>query len=650
MQLELLAPAGNRDIGIAAIDCGADAVYIAGPRFGARQAAGNPVAEIGELARYAHRYNARIYAVVNTILFDDELEAARRQMAELAEAGVDAFIIQDLGLLKLELPALPLFASTQTVIRTPEEARRLEALGFQRLILERQISLDQIRAIRSAVQCELEFFVHGALCVSYSGQCYLSQALTGRSANRGACIQACRSLYDLVDADGHVLLHDRSLLSLKDFRLDDRLGDLIEAGISSFKIEGRLKNASYVKNVVRHYRARIDEWLEKAGVPAAGAAAGYTRASAGHIVGGFTPDIDATFNRGYTTAFLDGRNGAWNSVDAAKSLGAYLGTITAIAGDTITIDTDRVLAAGDGLAFVPRGGAGGIRGGELTGMRIESVLGRGRIRLKTTAGLYRGQKVYRNLDSALERELERNMPRRLIDATIDYRSFGGMTTFTATAENGRTAEVSFAETADVARNAETALESLRSQISKSSEPYRFTLGTVKSDAVYFYPAAFLNGIRRDLAERLAGRDAGVETPEKGLAANSVTHSEIRKALPLPEGGSTFSNSLNLNELSAKAKLDYRANCANHLAREVLTEMGAETVAPAYELEAPRGAEVMRSRYCIKYELGLCPKHQSGYRLGTTAAETPREPLYLENNGRRLQLKFDCKNCEMVVLL
>ena len=664
MQLELLAPAGTKDIGIAAIDCGADAVYIAGPRFGARQAAGNPVAEVGELAAYAHRFGAKIYAVVNTILFDDELEDARAQMFALAEAGVDAFIIQDLGLLKLKLPDLPLFASTQTVIRTPEEAQRMEALGFKRLILERQLSLDQIRAIRAATTCDLEFFVHGALCVSYSGQCYLSQALTGRSANRGACIQACRSLYDLVDADGHVLLHDRSLLSLKDFRLDDRLGDLIAAGISSFKIEGRLKNASYVKNVVRHYRARIDAWLEKAAKGSAtadGSAASYTRASAGRIVGGFTPDIDATFNRGYTTAFLDGRRGAWNSVDAAKSLGAYLGTITAIDGNTITIDTERVLVAGDGLAFVPRGGASGIRGSELTGMRIESVLGRGRIRLKSTAGLYRGQKVYRNLDSALERELERNMPRRLIDAVIDYRSFGGTTTFTATAEDGRRAEVSFAETADVARNAETALESLRSQLSKTSEPYRFTLGTVESDAVYFYPAAFLNGIRRDLAERLAARNAGVEISEKGLAANSVTHSEIREVPPLSEGGSIFSNSLNINELSAKAKLDYRANCANHLAREVLTEMGAEEIQPAYELEAPRGAEVMRTRYCIKYEMGLCPKwrqdnpderqscgHRSGN--GPLAGSHPAEPLYLENNGTRLKLEFDCKNCEMVVIL
>ena len=772
MQLELLALAGNKEIGIAAIDCGADSVYIAGPRFGARQAAGNPVAEVGELARYAHRYDARVYAVVNTILFDDELEAARQQMWELAEAGVDAFIIQDLGLLKMELPALPLFASTQTVIRTPEAARRMESLGFRRLILERQLSLEEIRAIRSAVRCDLEFFVHGALCMSYSGQCYLSQALTGRSANRGACVQACRSLYNLVDADGRVLLHDRSLLSLKDFRLDDRLGDLIGAGVSSFKIEGRLKNASYVKNVVRHYRARLDEWLEHHPED--------SRASAGRPVGGFSPELDATFNRGYTTAFLDGRGGRrhsgldpespddrWNSVDAAKSMGAYLGTIRAVEGDWIVIDTDRTLAAGDGLAFVSRGG-------ELSGMRVESVAGAAsesrsgataesrsgataesrpgaaaesrsgaaagqRVRLKNTAGRYRGEKVYRNLDVAFERELERNMPRRLIDAVIDYRTAGGQTTFTARIvdtsfadrgekalqrnslddskitkvlpplERGRTllnsldyndihCKVSFRETADVARNPETALESLRSQLSKTTEPYRFTLGTVEADAVYFYPAAFLNGIRRDLAAALADK--------------SLSHSEIRKVLPLPEGGSSLSNSQNFSELSAKAKtpgvaeagaeaeaeaaetgtgagagaeagaeagvaeaveagtgagagaaeaaesagaaLDYRANCANRLAREVLTELGAESVAPAYELEAPRGAEVMRSRYCLKYELGLCPRRRPKSAAGESpkaiAARDLREPLYLENNGRRLQLKFDCKNCEMVVLL
>lgn len=685
MQLELLAPAGTKDIGIAAIDCGADAVYIAGPHFGARQAAGNPVAEVGLLARYAHRFGAKVYAVVNTILFDDELEAASAQMVALVEAGVDAFIIQDQGILKMDLPPVPLFASTQTAIRTPEDAMRLEALGFKRLILERQLSLDQIRAIRAAVQCDLEFFVHGALCVSYSGHCYLSQALAGRSANRGACIQACRSRYDLLDAEGRVLLRDQSLLSLKDFRLDDRLEELIGAGISSFKIEGRLKNASYVKNVVRHYRAQIDAYLA--------AHPEHAKASAGTPVGGFTPDIEATFNRGYTQAFLDGRDGGghgepdtkWNSIDAAKSLGAYLGTIRAIEGNTIVIDTARTLAAGDGLAFIPREG-------ELTGMRIEAVLGPAaggqatgrpagvRVRLKSTAGLYRGQKVYRNLDSALERELERNMPHRLIDAVIDYRTAGGRTTFTARVAEpgGQTAEVSFAETADVARNPETALETLRSQLSKTTEPYRFTLGKVEGDAVYFYPAAFLNGIRRQMSA--------------ALADNQLNDRELHNSAPLENGGATSNNQLATSGIAAKGDagdstnestrgetrsgvggplgaLDYRANCANHLAKEVLAELGAESVAPAYELEAPRGAEVMRTRYCIKHELGLCPKQRPGStplgaRPGSSSQELLlgkpsqelrtggplREPLWLENNGTRLKLEFDCKNCEMVVIL
>ena len=600
MQIELLAPAGNRDIGIAAIDCGADAVYIAGPRFGARQAAGNPVPEIGLLARYAHRFGARVYAVVNTILFEDELDEARQQMGALADAGVDAFIIQDWGILKMDLPPVPLFASTQNAIRTPEDAVRLEALGFKRLILERQLSLDQIRAIRSATNCDLEFFVHGALCVSYSGHCYLSQALAGRSANRGACIQACRSRYDLLDANGKVLVHDRSLLSLKDLRLDGRIGDLIDAGISSFKIEGRLKNASYVKNVVRHYRTEIDRWIESH--------SGYEKASAGTPVGGFTPDVEATFNRGYTECWLDGSRGAWNSVDAAKSLGAYLGTITAIEGNTVTIDTGRKLAAGDGLAFIPRGG-------ELTGMRVEAAEGN-RVRLKTAAGLYKGQKVYRNLDSALERALEHNMPRRLMQATVDYHTLDRTTTFTATAEDGRTARVSFAESADLARNEETAREALRSQIEKTTEPYRFTMGRVEGDAVYFYPAAFLNGIRRQLAADLAGQGGKVSADRSDTSG--------RKKRP----GLTAA--------------DYRVNCANPLAESVYRELGATQVSPAYELQAPREAEVMRTRYCIKYELGLCPKQKPEH--------TPAEPLQLENNGTRLKLAFDCKNCEMVVIL
>ncbi|MBQ2599753.1 MAG: U32 family peptidase, partial [Bacteroidales bacterium] len=299
--LELLAPARNAQIGIAAIDCGADAVYIAGPAFGARAAAGNEVTDIARLCRYAHLYGVKIHATVNTLLQGDELADAHRLMWDLYEAGVDVFIIQDLGLLSLDLPPVELHASTQTAIRTPERARELAALGFSRLVLERQLTLEQIRAIRAAVpeSCGLEFFIHGALCVGYSGQCYLSQYLTGRSANRGACAQACRSRYDLTDAEGHVLVRDQTLLSPKDIRFDGRVADLVAAGITSFKIEGRLKNASYVKNVVRHYRKVLDAFISAGPL--------YGRASAGRLEGGFTPDPDKTFGRGWTEALLDGR-------------------------------------------------------------------------------------------------------------------------------------------------------------------------------------------------------------------------------------------------------------------------------------------------------------------------------------------------------
>jgi len=605
MQLELLAPARNKDIGIAAIDCGADAVYIAGPSFGARQAAGNSVEDIAELVQYAHLYSARIYAVVNTILFDEEVPQAQSLMRQLADAGVDAFIVQDLGILKMELPNVPLFASTQAVIRTPEEARRLESLGFKRLILERQLSLDTIKAIRAAVSCDLEFFVHGALCVSYSGLCYLSQKLAGRSANRGACIQACRSKYDLVDGDGKVLLKQRSILSLKDYRLDGRIGDLIEAGISSFKIEGRLKNASYVKNVVRHYSNILDKYIESHPE--------HSRQAAGTPCGGFTPDVEATFSRGYTEAFIDGKRGQWNSADAAKSVGEYIGTISAIEGKYIVIESAKRLSAGDGLAF--------IAGGEnAEGMRVESVEGR-RVRLKSTASLHKGQKVYRNLNAALEHDLEKQMPQRLIEARIDYAIEGDKALFTATTAKGLKAQAQ-CEAGDEARNAATALASLQNQLSKISGRYRFSLGGMDADRVCFYTAAQLNAIRRELAEK--------------LDKEALADAEACRARIAGDGNNTVAAGL------LSGNLDYRANCANALCREVYAGMGAGSVEPAYELDAPDGVEVMRTKYCIRHELGFCPKQRP--------ENAPKEPLWLVNNGYKLKLEFDCKNCEMIVIL
>ena len=581
-KLELLAPARNADIGITAIDCGADAVYIAGPAFGARVAAGNPVEDIARLCRYAHRYGAKIHATVNTLVRDEELPEAERLMWALYEAGVDVFIVQDLRLLELELPPVELHASTQTAIRTPERARELEALGFSRLVLERQLTLEQIRAIREATSCELEFFIHGALCVGYSGQCYLSQQLTGRSANRGACAQACRSRYDLVDADGKVLVRDRTLLSPKDLRFDARLADLVAAGITSFKIEGRLKNASYVKNVVRHYRKVIDDFIA-ASCPAPTGHL-YGRASAGRLEGGFTPDPEKSFHRGFTEAFLNGRTGRLSSEDAAKSLGEYVGEIVEVRGREIIVRGNRPLANGDGLSFV-------LPGGEVTGGRAEVVRG-DRVTLRDAAGLTPGIRVYRSLNVAFERELEKNMPRRVMDVSVTWRSVGedaeGMTVVTATTEDGLKAEIRFRDDAPLADKPEAALEMLRRQLGKHTGPYAFTVTSVEADPVRFYSAAFLNGLRRKLAERLLEqaenrpRREVPHTPHPGAAAHNVS------TLDIPD-------------------------------------------------------ELLRSRYCIKWELGLCPKTAS------PTGKAPKEPLYLVNQKNRLRLHFDCARCEMVVL-
>ena len=572
-KLELLAPARNADIGIAAIDCGADAVYIAGPAFGARAAAGNPVDEIARLCRHAHLYGAKVHATVNTLLEGPELAQARQLMQDLYAAGVDVFIVQDLRLLEGPLPPVELHASTQTAIRTPERARELEALGFSRLVLERQLTLDQIRSIRAAVSCELESFIHGAICVGYSGECYLSQQLTGRSANRGVCAQACRSRYDLVDADGRILVRDQPLLSPRDLRLDGLLPELVAAGVTSFKIEGRLKNASYVKNVVRHYRGVIDEFL--ASHP------DYAPVSAGRLEGGFTPDPDRTFTRGWTTAFVDAGpdrrpRAKMRSEDAAKALGEPLGEIVSVRGRVVEISAGKPLANGDGLSFVGKGDA-------VTGARVELAEGR-RVTLRDAAGLTPGMRVYRNLDIRFERELEKNMPSRVLDVALDWCSRDGQTVVTASSQ-GLSVERRFADAAPLADKPDVALENLRRQLGKHTGPFAFAVRALEADPVRFYPAAFLNGIRRELAEELQEsletrpRPVLPYTPQPGAASHN------RSILGIP-------------------------------------------------------AELLRSRYCIRWELGLCPKQHPAHQA--------KEPLYLVNQKNRLRLHFDCAACEMAI--
>ena len=685
--LELLAPARNMDIGIAAIDCGADAVYIAGPAFGARQAAGNSMEDIRKLTEYAHRFGARIFLTLNTILFDNELAEAERLLAEAKDAGVDAIIAQDLAV--WELTDLPVHASTQCAIRTPEKARLYEGIGASRLVLEREMSLDQIRAIRSSVDCELEFFVHGALCVCYSGQCYMSERIAGRSANRGECIQACRSLYDLVDEDGNVLVRNKALLSLKDYNLKDRLQDLADAGICSFKIEGRLKNISYVRNVVRAYSLALDELV-------AANPEKLRRVSFGRSEGGFTPDLAKTFNRGYTQLFLDGkRSGNWSSMDAPKSIGEEIGTVVSIAPmrqnfsngkrpseENITITLrmknpgDR-LQNGDGFSFLSKGR------GEIVGFRGDVCQGN-RITCRNVTGLYPGAKLYRNLSNAFEKELESNLPVRTIPVSVDISVIVVPVTSTssgteedwspslpkrlseptyslkinAVSQDGRSVKLEREAGHNAAENPERMRGMFATQISKATGIYSFTLRSLEVEtpdgSLPFLPTSALNAIRRDLAAALE------EMPCRAipLPVNQASSRTGNAEYPVLEPD-VLSQVQDIQETTSNGPhLSYKANIANHIARKIYMSLGASRTDDAFEISHRPDAELMRTKYCIRYELGLCPVHQAGRQHGranhTSGMVNPPIPssrktnLYLTNNGKRYHLAFDCANCEMVV--
>ena len=587
--LELLAPARNKDIGIAAIDCGADAVYIAGPAFGARKAAGNSFEDIAELCSYAHRFGVRIFVTYNTLWQEGEEEEAHAQMLRAQEAGADAFIIREPRIAAWDDITVPLHASTQCAIRDVERARYFASLGCERIILERELSLEQIRGICAAVPCEVEFFVHGALCVCYSGDCRLSEYIDGRSADRGECIQACRSLYDLVDGDGRVLLRNKAVLSLKDFKLKARLEELADAGVCSFKIEGRLKNASYVKNVVRDYSLALDALVAK--YPER-----YRRASFGVVTGGFAPDTAKTFNRGYTELFLDGRRGRWSSMDAPKSMGEAIGTVQAVRRDAgrgmqfgvKPLQRGLELHNGDGFAIATADGVTGFRGDVCEGLQV---------RCKDVPDLREGMTLYRNINTAFEKELETRACRREVLVSLSVRVHGDyVLEVSARSQDGREVLSPFHTDVETAENRERAEAMLREQLSKRAGVYHFSLDELQIDTpggrLPLLSAATINGIRRLVAEDLDGvsiemlPEAGSRLPRSGISAAE------RGRLSLPERGKP-------------ADAD----------------------------------ELMRSKYCVRYELGLCPKYQG--------AKPPQE-LFLLNNGRRLALHFDCSACEMTL--
>ncbi len=668
--LELLAPAKNIEIGIAAIDCGADAVYIAGPAFGARQAAGNSIDDIARLCEYAHKFGVRIFLTVNTILYDNELEEAYRTMCRAEDAGVDAFIVQDLAVLKMadggpdgngRRIRLPLHASTQCAIREPHKALFYKDLGFSRLVLERELPLSEVEAISKATGCEIEFFVHGALCVCYSGQCYMSEHIAGRSANRGECIQACRSRYDLLDKSGHILVKNKSLLSLKDYNLIGRLEDLAEAGVTSFKIEGRLKNISYVKNTVRAYSEAIDKLI-------ASHPDKYSRASFGRVSNGFTPELEKTFNRGYTELFLDGKRGMWSSMDSAKGMGESIGTIRAIrpcGHNEMTIQVDfgkvrngatPVLHNGDGFASINSHG-------EVVGFRGDICSGN-IIQCKSVQGLKAGSPLFRNISAEFEKKLDANSCRRLINIDTDVAISGSsetgfLITAKATAEDGR--QISHSENAGntVAENRDRMCALIESQFSKANNSCQFSLhkldvSTDKGD-MPFVSTAFLNSIRRTLAEKLEVVPISARPMlnlREGLCSLDVSIDKARyshaEATYTTDSASADKKTGSPAEIQygdikenqfLPEHLDYSYNIANRLSREVYMAHGAKSADPAYELSHTVSAELMRTKYCVRHELGLCPKQGKVQKS---------EPLFLRNNGQVFVLKFDCGRCEMTV--
>jgi putative protease len=601
--LELLAPAKNLDFGREALDHGADAVYIGGPAFGARAAAGNAVADIEALAAHAHRYRARVLVALNTILRDDELETARRIAWQVYEAGADALIVQDMGLLELDLPPIQLHASTQTDNRTVEKVHFLEQVGFSQIVLARELSLDEIRAIAGQTRATLEFFVHGALCVSFSGQCTISHAYTGRSANRGECAQMCRLPYTLADAGGEIVAHDRHLLSLKDNDQSANLRALIDAGIRSFKIEGRLKDLSYVKNVTAYYRKLLDGIM--AGSP------GLRPASSGRCSFGFEPQPEKTFNRGATDYFLNGRQTDISAFDTPKFAGEPVGTVTALGPNWLGVSGNAEFHNGDGLSYLDDHQ-------DLAGLRVNRADGRRLFVAAMPAGLAVGTALYRNRDQAFERLLERKSAERRIGVRLRLTESGDGFALQATDEDGIAVTVALPLAKEAAQNPERALATLRENLGKLGNTiYEAQAIELELAQPWFIQASAVNALRRDAIAQLdAARAAAYRRPPRSVA--------VEPPVPYPD-----------------TELGYLGNVFNRKAREFYEKHGVKVIADAFEAGNETGeVSLMITKHCLRYSFDLCPKQHKGIRP---------EPMTLVQGKENLTLRFDCKRCEMHVV-
>ncbi len=632
--LELLSPARDADIGIEAVRHGADAVYIGGPGFGARDKASNSVAEVARLAAIAHRFHARVFVTMNTILRDDELEAARRQAWALHEAGVDALIIQDMGLLELDLPPIQLHASTQADIRTPAKARFLQDVGFSQMVLARELDLRQIRAIAAEVQdTVLEFFIHGALCVAYSGQCFISHAHTGRSANRGNCSQECRLPYTVTDQSGRIVAHEQHVLSLKDNDQSANLEALIDAGIRSFKIEGRYKDMATIKNVTAHYRQLLDAILDRRPELA--------RASSGRCRYTFTPQPEQGFNRGATDYFVNGRKVDIGAFDTPKHAGTALGHVVAVTTDRFDLETDDAAAAlhnGDSLTWRDLQG-------ELQGVQVNTCepLGGGRWRVEPSLAMRPGARgtadlkdlrpgtvLFRNRDMQWERLLARPSAERRIavDAILaPWRQDGRLAglELSYVDEDGFSGSARLERAFEPARDPERARAALREAISRlGGTDYDIGEVALGLDAPWFVPLSALNALRRDAIAALdAARTEGLPPLPRSPP--------VEPPVPYPED-----------------TLNYLANVYNSRAAAFYSRHGVKLVGAAYESHEELGqVSLMITKHCVRFSLSLCPKQAKGVTgvQGTVRAE----PLVIQHGDERLTLRFDCKPCEMHVV-
>ncbi len=596
-KIELLTPAGNAEIGIAAIDCGADAVYIGAPKFGARKAAGNSIEDIKRLTDYAHPFGVNVYATVNTLFYDEEIDEVHRLIFDLYEAGIDGIIFQDFGLLEIELPPVKLIASTQTDNYTPERIRFIDSIGVNRIILARELSLQQIKEISRTTQAELEFFVHGALCVSFSGRCYISKALFDRSGNRGECAQFCRMAFDLLDENEKPIIKNKYLLSLKDLNLSGYLKDLIDAGISSFKIEGRLKDINYVKNVTAFYRNRLDELI--------GNSDGIERASNGKSYIDFVPAPEKSFNRTFTSFFINGKNTPLASIHSPKSTGELIGKVIKSGKGFVKLDTNTEVSTGDGLCFFDING--NLHGFYVNKIANDSIFYDGDF------VIYENKKLFRNYNRAFEKQLERKTERK-IEISI-YVSFDkNKMLVKAECEDGIFVKKEFQINFVPPQKETEIIDLLKKQFSKTGNTiYKVNQVQIDKKGISFLTVSQINEFRRALLEELT-------------RIRKEHHKKNRTSYFKPRYTNYF-----------KKEIDYTENVTNQLAESFYRKCGVEKIERGLDYTKDFNRKpLMTSRYCILDEIGLCKR----------TAKHISERYYLRNRNGKFELKFDCKNCMM----